>query len=553
MLAPKSILRSTSFKVHNQPKSFDDSSTFGSLGMFIPPFMRGVGKKVAPELAETKPEEHVDGRVEEVVEARGGASAQEDERTLEPKDDRINMSVTFDDKIDDISMVMTFDYDQKVASPPPPPVDEVNEHSVEVTFDNYLEFEAMRKKKADKGDEDGSEQAMCVEMLQGDQLMDDECKHGEPSNSKKMTQLQETDKVEEVRVLKERNELEEKMQILLKLKNEVDDEKELEAKIEKQHKVKEQKKRARSELENQLRKLEEEKAKAKQKEFKKEIDELRTLKKRVEEEKAKAKLKNVRKELKAIKASIEKSKISRVPVEETVQKRLQTSVGIITEALATQEKLDAEVAEIKARAALEKKDIKPAKPDESEKILFGPPPIREKMKCNNYDSYFRQDSSATEYDNWQILDPKATESDLDSDMPNNGVKMLSRPGHIKPAPKISGMKMTWYEVTELAEDLQYALNDDDASEDGDENLEDEEVETRLPKHGYTLPKFIRTEMEKLLGEAGELADDLKWTCGDDVPIASAESTEDEGALSFLKKIISTRHKMPKKQEAEARG
>ena len=169
-MSPKSILRSSSFLGRKSKQlSFElDEESSSPIERTLPPCMR---KPKPQPVATEKPIAVVaeDVRAEEPV----------DERGLEPADDKINMSVTFDDKVDEVSMIQSFDY-------PAPTADDITiEKSLEITLANYLEFEKIRKERRQKEKADGtddSEEATCGESvaeevqkedLQGEKLVDE--------------------------------------------------------------------------------------------------------------------------------------------------------------------------------------------------------------------------------------------------------------------------------------------------------------------------------------------------------------------------------------------
>lgn len=97
-----------------------------------------------------------------------------------------------------------------------------------------------------------------------------------------------------------------------------------------------------------------------------ELNELRKLKKRIVQAKENAKVQKALDELAAFKAS-------RVPIETTVQNRLQSSIAIVQEHKAAQDKIEADVAEIKERISHAANKVKPVgKIHPSENLL--PPP-----------------------------------------------------------------------------------------------------------------------------------------------------------------------------------
>jgi flagellar basal body rod protein FlgC len=140
MAAPKSILRTSSFKKAKiLPKFIDEElSMFSSVvSNFKPPFMRK-GATIAPEFANKDEDEPNDDQ-------RYDRCDMTVDSNQELRDERINMSVTFDEIFkDDVSTGVTFDMDHPLSSMS----EEIVEQGLEITVENYVEYEAMKKQNS---------------------------------------------------------------------------------------------------------------------------------------------------------------------------------------------------------------------------------------------------------------------------------------------------------------------------------------------------------------------------------------------------------------------
>jgi len=208
----KSILRRGSFGRKSTTFSFekDDDS---SIQRIVPPCCKAKVAPVAP-VKKTKSKEETPVEEEEdpilvVVDTNKETRTEDfvDERSLLPGDDKINMSVTFDSTVDEVSMIPTFDYqvdDEKTI-----------EKSLEITYDNYVEFEKVRKQHLQKVAEgDVSEEATCGESVgeevEGDDLQGEKFVDELPpilSTSSLVGKLQETE-INRIKELKEMNQAE---------------------------------------------------------------------------------------------------------------------------------------------------------------------------------------------------------------------------------------------------------------------------------------------------------------------------------------------------------
>jgi hypothetical protein len=181
-------------------------------------------------------------------------------------------------------------------------------------------------------------------------------------------------------------------------------------------------------------------------------------------------------------------------------------VDIVAEALAAQEKLDAEVAEIKARALNETVKSVVKVVDSPAKLVI-PPPMKENMQlADNFDC--REEASVdpnfdyenSKLDNGEQLVNQGEDSDNDDDenpeKSDDEVEFLSRPGYIKPAPKFTGVKKAWDEVTELAEDLRYTFSDhvSMASSETSTGIQEESPVSFFKK--YFFPTQTKSKKEK---------------------------------------------------------
>lgn len=202
MAAPKSILRTSSFKKAKiLPKFIDEElSMFSSVvSNFKPPFMRK-GATIAPEFANKDAEEPNDdqgySRCDTTVDSN-----------QELRDERINMSVTFDEMVrDDISTGVTFDMDQPLCSMS----DEEIEQGLEITVENYVEYEAMKKQKISEEApvQDGTVEKELEELRKLKQKFDEEKKE----HLRKAQLLEELKQKEFLNTLKIETELVQKLQ-----------------------------------------------------------------------------------------------------------------------------------------------------------------------------------------------------------------------------------------------------------------------------------------------------------------------------------------------------
>jgi hypothetical protein len=380
MAAPKSILRTSSFKKAKiLPKFIDDElSMFSSVVTnFKPPFMRK-GATIAPEFVNKEDEEVPNDdqgypRCDITVDSN-----------QELRDERINMSVTFDEMVrDDISTGVTFDMDQPLNSMS----EEDVEQGLEITVENYAEYEEMKKQKI-----------------------------AEESHVEEVVKIAEESQAEKLE-----NELEE----LRKLKQKFDEEKQ-----------------------EHLRKaqlLEEQKQKEFLNKVKMETDLVQKLQKRVADVKGLARVKKAELEVKTLKKNIEKTKVDRIPTAEKIQERLQPTVDRIAAANTALDLLDLEVAAITARASNKTKKWKavPVKLSDHTKRMVPPPPVQEKLALPHDYKYVEDlelDPSFSNIDRLEYDEPSSStgsgntsSSSKRHNHESKYPKVYSRPGYmIKP-------------------------------------------------------------------------------------------------------------------------
>lgn len=139
----KGILRTNSRL--KQVCDYDDDAT---VNVVRPPIVRrkkpSRAPSPAPALQDTKSVEEDETRLDKAISF--------DERSLQPQDERINMSVTFEDAVgDDISMAVTFE-DQRVVPKPHQSVDLIFEESVEMSINDFMTMQS--KPAPEEGDSD---------------------------------------------------------------------------------------------------------------------------------------------------------------------------------------------------------------------------------------------------------------------------------------------------------------------------------------------------------------------------------------------------------------
>jgi hypothetical protein len=386
MMAPKSILRTSSFKTKVQPKFVDDElSMFSSvLSNFKPPFLRKKEPTSTPDCSKSKVSEERDDYPQ---------FDQTEASNAELSDERLNMSVTFDDMHkDDISTGVTFDLDHK--DPLPLGVsEEPMEKSLEITFENYVEYEALKRRRSNR-----------VNIACDPYCSQDESTASIDSTAEKDNQNMESALKEELvslRKLKEKVEQEKRMQ-------------ELQAKLE-----------------------EEMKQKAFMDKVKKEAELVEKLKQRVADVKEATRAKRAEVELKRARAELENNKAERIPVAPKIQERLRSTVDRLAAASTAQDLLELDVANIVARASNRHgkhvKSVMVPLSDHSKRIL-APPPVKEKLTLpGNYKYNLDMDTDPFSYVERFEYD-EISENESGSTCESNGMDILTRPGYVKPAP-----------------------------------------------------------------------------------------------------------------------
>jgi hypothetical protein len=398
MMAPKSILRTSSFRTKPQPKIVDDElSMFSSImSNFKPPFMRHKVSVAAPDYTTTsrQSDERDDTFVERQVEAQCDHT---EVSNGDVSDERLNMSVTFDQMHkDDISTGVTFDLDHKEAllmSISEEPIDQ----SLEITFENYVEYEALKRKRRNR-----------VNIMVEPKPSVDESAETEETST-------EGDN-EEAEV-----KLKEELAALRKLKEKVEEEKKREA--------------LKAKLDEEM------KQKAFLDKIRKEAELVDKLRQRVSDVKEATRAKKAEVELKRAKAEIEKNKVERVPAAPKIQERLQSTVDRLAAANTAQDLLEVDVAKILARASNRnaspklKSTIVPL--SDHSKRLLAPPPVKEKLKLpHNYKYNLDLDADPVSFvERCEYASAHDSEcSTLDSSEKEPSYHVITRPGYVKPAP-----------------------------------------------------------------------------------------------------------------------
>jgi hypothetical protein len=386
MTTPKSILRTSSFRTKAPPKvADDDMSMFDSiLSNFKPPFMRK-NDATAPDAASKQSDERDDALAASRFESH--QRDQTNGSNEEPSDERLNMSVTFDHlHKDDISTGVTFDLDHKDPTPLPTVLYEPMEKSLEITVENYVEFEALKRKR-------NSRVNINVEP--------------------KVTQF---DRVEAEKKLKA------ELYLLRQMKENIEKEREIEA--------------LKTKLDEEM------KHKAFMDKIRKEAELVEKLKQRVADVKESTRVKKVEVELKRARAEIERKKQDRLPAAPKIQERLQSTVDRLAAANTEQDLLELDVARIVARANNRKGNSKQVKSiivplSDASKRLLAPPPVKEKLRLpGNYKYSPEMDTCPLshierfEYNSANGCDHIT----LDSDDRESSYDVLTRPGYVKPAP-----------------------------------------------------------------------------------------------------------------------
>jgi hypothetical protein len=346
-MIPKSILRNSAAAddIASQP-----SNGGGGLLKFLSPFLRQKSTTFAPEAKR----DFEDDRIDEAEERANLDGA---------NDQRLNMSLTFVDKlIDDISMMLTFENDPNKADEALS-MDTEQDNGLEITFENYEEYEELKKQRAAdmaKDDESESVQATCVSTLPEDQMVEE--------------QLTEDDLTASVaakwseRDAERLDRLERELASLRMLKQV--EQKELKTNRDKRKQIKEEGATKKLIKDMTYQHEEGEVVTTNLYSVQRELDELRKLKARVVQAKENAKVQRAVLEL----ASFKKKD---VPIAETVQKRLQSSLAIVQEYRSAQEKIEADVAVVKARMSKFLPIVHPVYPiDPAEDLMIPPTGIR---------------------------------------------------------------------------------------------------------------------------------------------------------------------------------
>lgn len=394
MTVPKSILRTSSFRTKPQPKFIDDElSMFSSImSNFKPPFMRNK-VSVAPDCTakSNQSEERDDAMVGDQREAQYD---QTDASNGDVSDERLNMSVTFDQMHkDDISTGVTFEIDHKEASPLCLSEEPI-EQSLEITFENYVEYEALKRKRRNR-----------VNIMVEPKPSDDE---SEESSEEEGDQEAEAKLIEELDALR-------------KLKEKVEKEKKREA--------------LKAKLDEEM------KQKAFMDKIRKEAELVEKLRQRVADVKEATRAKKAEVELMRAKAELEKNKVERVPAAPKIQERLQSTVDKLAAANTAQDLLEVDVAKILARVSVRnanpklKKTLVPL--SDNSKRLLAPPPVKEKLKLpDNYKYKLDLDAdpvSFVERCEYASAHDSSCNS-LDSSEKETSYDVITRPGYVKPAP-----------------------------------------------------------------------------------------------------------------------
>ena len=397
MAAPKSILRTSSFRTKPQPKFVDDElSMFSSImSSFKPPFMRSKVAAAIPDcIATSKQSDDRDDSGEQ-----GELLCDQTEVSNgDVSDERLNMSVTFDQMHkDDISTGVTFDLDHKEPLPASMPEEPI-EQSLEITFENYVEYEALKRKRRNRVN-------IMVEP--------------KPSADESTEMEQSTGKEEENSDAEAK--LKEELEALRKLKEKVEEEKRLEA--------------LKAKLEEEM------KQKAFTDKIRKEAELVEKLRQRVADVKEATRAKKAEVELKRAREELEKNKTERVSAAPKIQERLQSTVDRLAAANTAQDLLEVDVAKILARAShrdanSKLKSVVVPLSDNSKRLL-APPPVKEKLQLpDNYKYNLDLDAEPLglverfEYESAHDSD----NASLDSSEKESSYRVISRPGYVKPAP-----------------------------------------------------------------------------------------------------------------------
>jgi hypothetical protein len=359
---------------------------------FKPPFMRNK-VSVAPDCTakSNQSEERDDAMVGDQREAQYD---QTDASNGDVSDERLNMSVTFDQMHkDDISTGVTFEIDHKEASPLCLSEEPI-EQSLEITFENYVEYEALKRKRRNR-----------VNIMVEPKPSDDE---SEESSEEEGDQEAEAKLIEELDALR-------------KLKEKVEKEKKREA--------------LKAKLDEEM------KQKAFMDKIRKEAELVEKLRQRVADVKEATRAKKAEVELMRAKAELEKNKVERVPAAPKIQERLQSTVDKLAAANTAQDLLEVDVAKILARVSVRnanpklKKTLVPL--SDNSKRLLAPPPVKEKLKLpDNYKYKLDLDAdpvSFVERCEYASAHDSSCNS-LDSSEKETSYDVITRPGYVKPAP-----------------------------------------------------------------------------------------------------------------------
>lgn len=399
MAAPKSILRTSSFRTKPQPKFIDDElSMFSSiLSNFKPPFMRNKVSVAAPDCTATS--KLSDERDDTFVGEQGDPQCDHtDVSNGDVSDERLNMSVTFDQMHkDDISTGVTFDLDHKEALPASMSEEPI-EQSLEITFENYVEYEALKRKRRNR-----------VNIMVEPKASADESDDIEESNEEEENHEGEA-------------ELKEELESLRKMKEKVDEEKKLEA--------------LKAKLDEEM------KQKAFMDKIRKEAELVEKLRQRVADVKEATRAKKAEMELKRARAELEKNKLERVPAAPKIQERLQSTVDRLAAANTAQDLLEVDVAKIMARASNRNTNNTKIKSvivplSDNSKRLLAPPPVKEKLKLpDNYKYNLDLDADPLSFvERFEYESAQDSECDtLDSSEKEKSYDVITRPGYVKPAP-----------------------------------------------------------------------------------------------------------------------
>jgi hypothetical protein len=354
----------------------------------------------------------------------------------ELNDERINMSVTFDKLVrDDISTGVTFDFDHRESLPINSMSDDAYEKSLEITVENYLEYEALKRgEAADSSDELSSSNCISEEIESISSTKKKEIDESMAKGGKTEAQKELEIELEALRTLKRKVEEEQKLQ-------------EMKAILEEEHKQK-----------SFLKKLN------------METELVKKLKQRVANAKESARVKKAEMEVQSMRKSMETNRTTRVPASEKMQERLKSTVDMIASANTAQDLLDLEVAKISARASNRATTTKPVKSvmmplSDNSKRLVAPPPVKEKLKLPynyKYNPDMDVDPSFSfierfEYDETSMSSGSTAQNSKGHNGESKNVEVLTRPGYVKPAP--SGVTKALSAVAGFAEDIKSALSE----------------------------------------------------------------------------------------------